>query len=526
MLEFILDFVIFLNENDFCISEDKVKRFIKLFNSLDIENYDSLISSMKTSFCACREESASLEEYFLEFLIKIDEYKTKKALEIKEKKLKEDFEKMTFESQDEIDKINKQIDEIIKLLADKDYGERASDKNELQMLALAKKYSKKCPEISDFLEEIKKNGESIAMQKYFNKIDVILKEITKISEKMLMKNDEKSFNDMQKLFFIIERDKRLFKSTEEKRQDEIKRKVSPFKKQINDIENKIKKEQKEINKTNEAISKIIEKSNSRINRKEFKNAKNFVLQNNVELNGVFEKDFRNLSDKDYKQLYDYIKQNIVKFKTKITRNVIVKNKNLINLQETIKNACKTGGLPLKIFYEKPKPSKANIILVLDVSGSCKGASKLMLTFMYLLKDAFPRGCKAFVFVNNLYEITNILENNDTLSSIDKVFETVQTRGVYSNYYIPLKSLGTLHRNKINKDSIVIFIGDARNNKNQSGLEYLKDISRKCKKCFFLNTDDFNKWGQGDSVAFEYAKYAKMYECKNVKQILSFLETFR
>ena len=177
MLDFILDFVCFLNDNNFYISEDKTKRFIKSFYELDIEDYKQLVSLMKTSFCSCKNESAIIEDLFIDFLIKKDNYSTKNALERKEKKLKEDFEKMTFESQEEIDKINEQISEIIKILEEKEYDEKASDKNESKMAELAKKYAKKCPEIKDFLEEVKKNGESVAMLKFFKNRHRIRKEM-------------------------------------------------------------------------------------------------------------------------------------------------------------------------------------------------------------------------------------------------------------------------------------------------------------------------------------------------------------
>ena len=54
--------------------------------------------------------------------------------------------------------------------------------------------------------------------------------------------------------------------------------------------------------------------------------------------------------------------------------------------------------------------------------------------------------------------------------------------------------------------IFIYIGDARNNKNASGEDYVKAIARKAKKAFWLNTEEVDKWNHGDSIMGVYAKY--------------------
>ena len=66
------------------------------------------------------------------------------------------------------------------------------------------------------------------------------------------------------------------------------------------------------------------------------------------------------------------------------------------------------------------------------------------------------------------------------------------------------------------------MGDARNNKNPTGEEYVKNIARKAKKAYWLNTENFNEWGKADSLAFEYAKYFKMYEVLSAADLVNFI----
>ena len=151
-------------------------------------------------------------------------------------------------------------------------------------------------------------------------------------------------------------------------------------------------------------------------------------------------------------------------------------------------------------YKQPRRSKADLVLILDVSGSCKDASEMMLTFIGLLKEVFPRGCSAFAFVNSLYDISRVYDTEDVDNAAKQILTMIPRSGQYSNYERPLRSMWKEYRNRISKDSMIIFIGDARNNKNDAGENYIKNICRKAKCAYWLNTDDRKKWDQGDSIA--------------------------
>ena len=149
----------------------------------------------------------------------------------------------------------------------------------------------------------------------------------------------------------------------------------------------------------------------------------------------------------------------------------------------------------------------------------------MLTFIYLLKDVFPRGCDAFAFVNSLYDISEIMNASEIESAINDVLNIIPRKGVYSNYYEPLKTLWGNYKKKITKDSIVIFMGDARNNKNDTAEEFIKNIGHRAKKCIWLNTETIEKWNKADSLASLYGKYSEMYEVINTAELISFIENF-
>lgn len=236
-----------------------------------------------------------------------------------------------------------------------------------------------------------------------------------------------------------------------------------------------------------------------------------------------DKPFKQLTKKEKEYIYQYIRQNIVSFKTRLGRYLYTQEKRKIDMERTIQMTCKTGGIPLKLCYEMPKRNRANLILVLDISGSCREASEMLLSFMYLLKDIFTGGCRTYVFVNSLYDVTELMETDDIHTAVQGVLQSVPTKGVYSDYNRPMKMLWTNNRKYLKKDSFVLFLGDYRNNKNKEGTEWLKNIHARAKKMFFLNTDKKEKWGQGDSIAPVYSRFASMYEARTPSDLIHFID---
>ena len=99
----------------------------------------------------------------------------------------------------------------------------------------------------------------------------------------------------------------------------------------------------------------------------------------------------------------------------------------------MRESIRTCGQPINLIYKQPRRSKADLVLILDVSGSCKDASEMMLTFIGLLKEVFPRGCSAFAFVNSLYDISRVYDTEDVDNAAKQILTMSPRSGQYSNY---------------------------------------------------------------------------------------------
>lgn len=552
----IVDFVRYLNDNGYRISTSKILLFINILNNEDISfvNYDDIIGIMKSVFCTNKYEYDNIENFFQYFLKSHEEInlirnkinkkeKEIDSLSVDKIKLEKEIEEFVEKSKEEIGRLDKDIkretENILKQMGDKSILSKKD-------ISFLQKNNEKLRKIN-FSKSNKKNHNLLLddelhkiKEKDFKKL---LEEITELSKKEISKNNLENFNFLNNYFGIV---KKLSESKSKQKvlvERKINKAIEPFKNKQKEIEDSIKKQESEkqkiqnkinnllseINNNTNSINKLskkIEKEKSVNHRSIFLGGKNYISTTTKEYEKILEKNFKQLSDDDKKKIFYYINKNILKFKTKLSRKVNTSEKLNVDIGETIKYACKTGGLPLEIIYEKPKLSKTNLVLILDVSGSCKEASELMLSFMYLLQDVFGGGCKTFAFVNSLYDISDIMKSSDINTSIENVLNMIPRKGVYSNYYIPLKSLWEDERKYINKDSFVIFIGDARNNKNPDGIKYLRNICIKAKKSYWLNTEERSKWGYQDSLAYRYGRHVKMYEVLSSLDIINFLNNFK
>ena len=535
MEQFIVDFIKHLRNAEFKISNENINHFFLMLSKEDIliDSIEDLLMLLKICFCKNKKEYFILEKIFYDFF---DELKMKKQVE----NLKNDREKFkkNFKAEKETNVENlKNLEKEIKEIEDRILSEETEKvsfftKKEKEFIENNEDKIKKIKLKSDksFIKELIDKDEEKLINRKNTKLKEIEREISSISEEFLMKGNVNEFYVLKELFNLTHKisnlDEKQFKKKElkaKKETKELSKKKEKIKEKIRKLEEEYKRTQKQLENVLKGKDIQVKKDTSIYHREEFLENGNAVISNSKGELEFLDKEFSTLSEKEMIEIYSYIHKNLLKFKTKMNRNINSTKKTNLNVQKTIQEACKTGGLPLTLHFKEPKKNKSNLVLVLDISGSCKEASKMMLTFMYLLQDTFINGCKTYAFVNSLFDVSNIMDAENIESSINGVFSTIPTKGVYSNYYEPLRCLWEDKKNVIDKDSIVIFMGDARNNKNMKGDNYLKSISRKAKKCYWLNTEEHTKWGVADSVAYDYMKYTKMFEIINLSQLIYFIE---
>ena len=232
-----------------------------------------------------------------------------------------------------------------------------------------------------------------------------------------------------------------------------------------------------------------------------------------------------LNKSEMKTVLACIRDNAVAFKHTLRRRELCPIKRKIDVKATVKAATRTGGEPFVVKYKKPIKSHAKVVCMVDMSGSCRSTSTLALYFMGLMDDAFPGGCKKFVFVNSLVPVDGYFRDHSAEEGVVAVMSNVPTRGIYSNYGAPIQTLYEDYSALFGRETTFIIIGDARNNKYYSGAKEFKEMCDRCKNVFWLNPEHPSEWDYQDSIISTYRDAgAKVSHVSNVGELLGFLQS--
>ncbi len=190
-----------------------------------------------------------------------------------------------------------------------------------------------------------------------------------------------------------------------------------------------------------------------------------------------------------------------------------------DVKKTMRRNLEFGGVPFKLRFDRRKKEKPQVVVMCDVSDSVRNVSRFMLQFVYALQDLYSR-VRSFVFVSDIGEITEHFRNNDAAEALDLALKgDVINVYAHSNFGYAFRTFLRDHITAINKKTTVIVLGDARNNYNLPHDWCLRDIRQRAKQLIWLNPENRNTWGFGDSEMDRYAQHCDLVEeCRNLNQL--------
>jgi uncharacterized protein with von Willebrand factor type A (vWA) domain len=194
----------------------------------------------------------------------------------------------------------------------------------------------------------------------------------------------------------------------------------------------------------------------------------------------------------------------------------------IDIRRTLRRSMGTGGVPIRPAYAKPHPSRPELVLLCDVSGSVAGFSNFTMLLVQALSDQFSK-IRVFAFINAMAEVTDLVKANpDDLNARINNEARITKWHTSSDYGEAFADFVDLHMDAIGPRTSVLILGDARNNNQDPNLGALHRIAQQGKRVFWLNPEYHLRWGLGDSIAPAYADVVDMYECRNIDQLSRFI----
>jgi uncharacterized protein with von Willebrand factor type A (vWA) domain len=193
----------------------------------------------------------------------------------------------------------------------------------------------------------------------------------------------------------------------------------------------------------------------------------------------------------------------------------------LDFRRTFRRSLSLGGVPALPVFRPPRPPRPQVIVLADISASVATFAGFALQLVYALRAELA-GLRAFVFVDGMEEITDLLRDaSDLGAAIRRINE--EARGVRaepsSDYGSALQQFHDQHGGALDWRSVVLVLGDARTNYLPPRVEAACAIARRAGRIYWLNPEPRSIWGTGDSVIDEYSPVCDgVFECRTLRQL--------
>lgn len=225
--------------------------------------------------------------------------------------------------------------------------------------------------------------------------------------------------------------------------------------------------------------------------------------------------FNALSDADKKILQREVKRLAAALKTRIALRQKRSKSGQLDPKGTIRANLKHQGIPMEIHY-RDKIRKPRIVIICDISTSMRFCSELMLSFLFALQGQVSK-THAFAFIDHLEYISEEFNGANADEAISSVLWRMPSGHYNTDLGWSLNNFNEEYLGTLNGQTILLIVGDGRNNYNDPRLDIFSTMSRRAARTIWLNPEPPYLW-QGDS---DMPKYAPL--CNNVLKVSNLKE---
>jgi len=198
----------------------------------------------------------------------------------------------------------------------------------------------------------------------------------------------------------------------------------------------------------------------------------------------------------------------------------------LDFRATVRSSLSYGGVPADPKFKYPRPSKPELMVVADISGSVAAFARFTLMLVYAIQGQFSK-VRSFVFIDGIDEVTDYFKSNvdisDAIHRVNTEADVVWVDG-HSDYGHAFEVFWERYGKDINPKTTILLLGDARNNYHASAAWVIKEMQKRGRHVYWLNPEPRSYWNTGDSIVGEYGNFTDgVYECRNLRQLEAFVE---
>ncbi len=220
--------------------------------------------------------------------------------------------------------------------------------------------------------------------------------------------------------------------------------------------------------------------------------------------------FAAYSDAEYGTAHDALAVIRRRFRLRVSRRLRIASAGRIDFRRTIRAALQHGGALGDLRFRARRPRHVDLLILADLSGSMKYASTLMLEIVAGARECFRR-------VRSLVYIDRIAEAGFERGHL--VMTPPLDLYARSDFGRVLGEVRDHRATLLSRTTVIVIMGDGRNNRRPARADLLRDLARTCRAVFWLNPEPPARWNTGDSAIRQYAReVTAMIECANLRDL--------
>ena len=156
----------------------------------------------------------------------------------------------------------------------------------------------------------------------------------------------------------------------------------------------------------------------------------------------------------------------------------------LDFRNTVRHSLSYGGVPADPKFRYPRPSKPEIMVVADISGSVAAFARFTLQLVYAISSQFSR-VRSFVFIDGIDEVTRFFEGiEDITEAVHRVNTEADVIWVdgHSDYGHAFEKFWEKWGKEISSKTSIILLGDARNNYHASQAWVVQEMTQEGSAC--------------------------------------------
>jgi uncharacterized protein len=231
---------------------------------------------------------------------------------------------------------------------------------------------------------------------------------------------------------------------------------------------------------------------------------------------LLEKPFKAFDSRDVEASKELVEELARRLRGHLSRRYKYSKRGRLDFRRTIRASISHGGVLIETRLRHRRPSKPDLVALCDLSGSVAVVSDFLLALLAPATDYF-RHVRTFAYVDRLCEVS--FEQGHV------VLHTTLDLYALSDFGKVLQHFWQEYGERLlTRNTLVLILGDARNNRRPPRPDLLAHIRDHAKKLVWLNPEPRERWNTGDSVLSRYAPVCDAVgECGNLRALLAALK---